>query len=174
MTRIHISSCAARNKTLYEYPASVDSISQEDGTDAPRSVPLSHRLRALQSELLSLENELADPANPLLQKEREAENVDAGDLIRGLVDVRSRLDKIKKGKEGRAKLVEQVLETDEVHAHTLPSKSPEKPAPTPGDVKVAPKSEAETMVDLDRRVRDLEGLVGSSGTALDEVMSLGL
>lgn len=160
---------AARNKSLYEYPASSDSISPVDGTDAPRSVPLSHRLRALQIELLSLENELADPANPLLQKEREAENLDAGELIRGLVDVRSRLDKIKKGKEGRAKLLEQVLETDSVHAHDAPSKSSEKATPILGDAKVTPKSEVETMVDLDRRVRELESLVGSSGTALDEV-----
>ncbi|KAF5321184.1 hypothetical protein D9619_001394 [Psilocybe cf. subviscida] len=162
----------ARNKSLYEYPASSDSISPVDGTDAPRSVPLSHRLRALQIELLSLENELADPANPLLQKEREAENVDAGELIRGLVDVRSRLDKIKKGKEGRAKLLEQVLETDSVHAHDAPSKSSEKATPILGDAKVTPKSEVETMVDLDRRVRELESLVGSSGTALDEASTL--
>lgn len=127
-------------------------------------------MRALQTELLSLENELADPANPLLQKEREAENVDAGELIRGLVDVRSRLDKIKKGKEGRAKLLEQVLEMDTLHAHDEPSKSSERATLASEDVKGAPKGEVETMVDLDRRVRELENLVGSSGTALDEVI----
>ena len=87
----------------YAYPPSPEgSPLLLDPTSGTRPIPLSQRLRALQNELLALENELADPANPLLQKEREEEHVDPGELIRGLVDVRTRLDKIKKGKEGRA------------------------------------------------------------------------
>lgn len=126
---------------------------------------LSQRLRALQNELLSLENELSDPANPLIQKEREEEQVDPGELIRGLVDVRTRLEKIKKGKEGRARLVNVVLDGDFASKEKVTTKSkvltsdPDTPA----------KSEMQVMIQIDQRVGELERIVGSSSTALDEV-----
>ena len=114
-----------------------------------------------------MESELADPSNPLIQKEREEQNVDPGELIRGLVDVRSRLDKIKKGKEGRARLVGAILEsegTTEDGTTTREEKETKRE-----DKTAAPKTELQTMVDLDKRVGQLEGLVGASSTALDEV-----
>jgi nuclear migration protein JNM1 len=99
-----------RAKSQYVYPPSPSS--PTDSQNILRPVPLSHRLRSLQTELSALEHELADPSNPLIQREREEENVDPGELIRGLVDVRTRLDKIRKVKEGRARLVGAVLEGD--------------------------------------------------------------
>ncbi|KAK7029684.1 hypothetical protein VNI00_014382 [Paramarasmius palmivorus] len=89
-------------KTHYVYP--------DSGTDTPSSSEeaqrsLTHRLKALQAELQSLEAELEDPSNPRL----EAEDVDPGELIRGLVDVRRRLDRVRKDKEGRGRLVGVLL-----------------------------------------------------------------
>ena len=156
-----------RTRTQYAYPPSPTSPSSPtDQLGAPRALPLSQRLRALQTELAALENELADPSNPLIQKEREEENVDPGELIRGLVDVRTRLDKIKKGKEGRARLVNVVLESDGPSKSTESIPTSKSQGSSPAD---PAKSETQTMVDLDHRVGDLENVVGSSSTTLDEV-----
>jgi nuclear migration protein JNM1 len=140
-----------------------------DATGEPKPLPLSQRLRALQAELASLENELSDPSNPLLEKEREESNVDPGELLRGLVDVRSRLDKIVKEKEGRARLVGNILHEDQ-----QPSKERGKTQgsehPQDNEAKPEPaKSAVQNLVGVDRRVEELEKLVGSSNTGLDDV-----
>ncbi|KAJ7733110.1 Dynamitin-domain-containing protein [Mycena olivaceomarginata] len=124
-----------RPRTHYAYPPSP--------TDP---LPNRARLRMLQAEVLALETELADPANPLLFKEREEDSVDPGELIRGLVDVRGKLDKIRQGREGRGRLVGVILGQDD-------DKGPEIKPPTSA---------------MDRRVGELEKLVGSSTAALDE------
>ncbi|KAF8972943.1 Dynamitin-domain-containing protein [Flammula alnicola] len=164
----------SRPRTQYEYPASPSSPSSPaDPSGVSRSIPLSHRLRALQTELLALESELADPSNPLIQRDREEENVDPGELIRGLVDVRARLDKIKKGNEGRARLVGAVLEADAPLKQEGNKKEvDENIGIVASDAKSPPKSEVQTMVDIDRRVGELENLVGSSSTTLDETSPL--
>jgi nuclear migration protein JNM1 len=125
-------------------------------------------LRSLQIELSALEHELADPSNPLIQREREEENVDPGELIRGLVDVRTRLDKIRKVKEGRARLVSVVLEGDSLPKDQGNKKLEEDKA-TNIDDKLNLNSEMQTMVSIDRRVRELETIIGSSNMSLDEV-----
>lgn len=154
---------------MYTYPDSDDPSSPVDATGEPKPLPLSQRLRTLQAELASLENELSDPSNPLLEKEREESNVDPGELLRGLVDVRSRLDKIVKEKEGRARLVGNILHEDQQppkeRGNTQGSEQPQdkeaKPEPA--------KSVVQNLVDVDRRVEELEKLVGSSNTGLDDV-----
>ncbi|KAF7315305.1 hypothetical protein MIND_00045000 [Mycena indigotica] len=146
-----------RERANYVYPPSPTS---PDEPSPSRPVPLSQRLRALQAEILSLEKELAEPANPLLFKERDDDVVNPGELIRGLVDVRGRLDKIRKGKEGRGRLVGVILGQDiekEVERldGAVPSTDNEKPA-------------VRTIVEMDRRVGELEKLVGSSTATIDE------
>ena len=93
--------------------------------------------------------------------------MDPGELIRGLVDVRSRLDRIKRGKEGRAKLVGAVLESGVTWKEI--GKTQEISALVEPEEAVPQKSEMQTMVDIDRRMGELESLVGSSSTSLDEV-----
>jgi nuclear migration protein JNM1 len=127
-------------------------------------------LRSLQNELSALEYELADPSNPLIQRERDEENVDPGELIRGLVDVRTRLDKIRKVKEGRARLVDAVLEGDSLPKDQGNKKLEEdKDKATDIDDKLNLNSEMQTIVSIDRRVRELETIIGSSNMSLDEV-----
>ncbi|KAG5646285.1 hypothetical protein DXG03_003881 [Asterophora parasitica] len=121
------------------------------------------------NELVALESELADPSNPLLAKEREADNIDPGELIRGLVDVRGRLDKIRKGKEGRARLVDAVLGEDKETAVNDEDTEEKKGADA---VRDKGKPEARTIVEMDQRVGELEKLVGSSTAALDETSPL--
>jgi nuclear migration protein JNM1 len=158
-----------RSRPHYAYPPSPDS---PTSPTTHRPVPLSQRLRALQNELAALETEIADPSNPLLAKEREQDNVDPGELIRGLVDVRGRLEKISKGKEGRGRLVNVVLGNEEVEHREDGRKVDGVQKDGEGKRKDHEKGKApdvRSVVEMDRRVGELEKLVGSSSTALDEV-----
>lgn len=156
-----------RIRAVYAYPDSPDGPSSPVDDDTPKALPLSQRLRALQAELASLEGELADPTNPLIQREREELNVDPGELIRGLVDVRSRLDKIVREKEGRARLVDNLVHAGGVKGGVETLK---QPAEEKEKTNAAPaQSAVQSLVDVDRRVEELEKVVGSSNTSLDEV-----
>ncbi|KAJ7346486.1 Dynamitin-domain-containing protein [Mycena albidolilacea] len=153
-----------RPRTHYAYPPSPTDPTSPIEPSTSRPVPLSQRLRMLQAEVLALETELADPANPLLYKEREEDSVDPGELIRGLVDVRGKLDKIRQGREGRGRLVGVILGQDD-------DKGPEIKPPTsavPSTADETGPSNVRSIVEMDRRVGELEKLVGSSTAALDE------
>ena len=121
-------------------------------------------MQQLTIELASLETEFSDPANPLLQKEREEDNVDPGELIKDLVVVRSRLDKIRKGHEGRARLIGTVLGDDG------PGPEDEVSDTDIEDLNNPETSKMRNLIDLDKRVEALEMLIGSSNAALDEVV----
>lgn len=129
-------------------------------------------MRTLQTELSALESELADPSNPLLQKGKEDDAIDPGELIRGLVDVRGRLQKIRKDKQGRGKLVNLVLgERDSHGAHDSSQNNVNRAVHSTVnkvDDKVG-KSDARSIVEIDRRVGELEKLLGSASVVLDEV-----
>ncbi|KAF8210089.1 Dynamitin-domain-containing protein [Mycena galopus ATCC 62051] len=154
-----------RPRTHYAYPPSPTDPTSPIEPSTSRPVPLSQRLRALQAEVMALETELADPANPLLFKEREEDTVDPGELIRGLVDVRGKLDKIRQGREGRGRLVGVILGQDDEkdQPDTKPAKSAVPSAADDGG-----KPNVRSIVEMDRRVGELEKLVGSSTAALDE------
>ncbi|KAH9485287.1 hypothetical protein JR316_0002194 [Psilocybe cubensis] len=164
---------ASRVRTQYAYPPSPTSpTSLLDPFGISHSLPLSHRLRMLQNELAALETELADPSNPLIHKEREEENIDPGELIRGLVDVRSRLDKIKKGKEGRARLIGAVLDDNILNGQVTTGKATGNQEQYVSDPKTEPKTDMQTMVEMDHRIGELEHIIGSSGMTLDETSPL--
>ena len=83
--------------------------------------------------------------------------------------MRTRLDKIRKVKEGRARLVGAVLEGDSLpkdHGHKKPD---EEDKETTIEDKLNSNSEMRTMISIDRRVRELETIIGSSTMSLDEV-----
>ncbi len=139
---------------------------------------MSQRLRLLQAEVASLETELSDPTNPLLRKEKEAGNADPGELIRGMVDVKRRIEQISKAREGRGKLVSAVLgdsdTEDASEAATAvkrkAAKNTESAEPVSVPAIVIPRApEVRDIAEMDKRVGELEKLVGSSSTALDEV-----
>ncbi|KXN90198.1 putative dynactin subunit 2 [Leucoagaricus sp. SymC.cos] len=159
-----------RSRTAYVYPSSPDSPSSPiDQSGTTRSIPLSQRLRLLNAELTALETELADPANPLLQKEREEDNVDPGELIKDLVVVRGRLDKIRKGHEGRARLIGTILEKGR---HASESEDETESGSEGEDSKRWEASKMQSLIEIDERVGELEKLIGSSNAALDETSPL--
>ena len=151
-----------RARTRYAYPPSPTS------SDPPQSPtrgppPFSYRLRALQAELSALEADISDPTNPILVDEQDS-GIDPGELLRGLVDVRGRLEKISGTKTGRGKFVNAVIDggrpglTDANQADLTPaSKKPEGQA------------NSQDLAKLDERVGELESVIGSSTTSLDEV-----
>ena len=81
--------------------------------------------------------------------------------------MRTRLDKIRKVKEGRARLVGAVLEGDSLPKDQGNKELEDKT--TDLDDKLNINSEMQTMVTIDRRVRELETVIGSSNMSLDEV-----
>ncbi|KAI0741483.1 hypothetical protein C8Q80DRAFT_1110264 [Daedaleopsis nitida] len=165
-----------QSKVQYVYPSSPTS-NEPSGPPSPTqgAIPLSQRLRLLQAEVAALETELSDPTNPLLRKEKEAGNADPGELIRGMVDVKRRIEKISKAREGRSKLVSVVLgESDAEEAPADTTQEPEKkPEPVKKPETSAPRNpEVRDIVEMDKRVGELEKLVGSSSTSLDELSPL--
>jgi nuclear migration protein JNM1 len=104
--------------------------------------------------------------------------VDPGELIRGLVDVRGRLEKISKGKEGRGRLVNVVLGNGGIEVQEDGKKwsdgvQKEEGGGKSGDGRrdqgKGKAPDVRSVVEMDRRVGELEKLVGSSSTTLDEV-----
>lgn len=121
--------------------------------------------------MASLETELSDPSNPVVQTEEG--HVDPGELIQSLVDVKSRLEKFNMKQDGRAKLVKEVLKekpaTDENEEGGV-NGSAQKEDEDEGK----PKSEVQDLAAIDRRLGEIEKLVGSASTSLDEVRSLAM
>ncbi|KAN0134015.1 Dynamitin domain containing protein [Lactarius tabidus] len=154
-----------RERSLYKYPPS------RTPSPTPTHPPsLALRLKLLQSELTSLESELADPASPLLVRDREQGQVDPGDLLKGLVDVKARLAKFSAGHEGRARLVQDVLR-DPPPADQAAETALDKDANADGEEASASHKApepAKDIAEMDRRVGELEKLVGSASTSLDE------
>ncbi|KAI5123992.1 hypothetical protein M0805_006403 [Coniferiporia weirii] len=167
-----------RVRSVYAYPPS--SPPSPGSPSHPR--PLTTRLRTLQAELDSLEAELADPSNPFLHANGSdaGAQIDPGELMRGLVDVRGRLEKVKKGKEGRGRLVSVILgqekEVGELKRDLSAARSKdakvEEGKEKKADTKEDEEDDSTTLAELDRRVGGLEDLIGSSSVALDEASPL--
>lgn len=125
----------------------------------------------LQSEVASLETELSDPANPLLARDREQNQVDPGQLLKGLVDVKARLAKFSASHEGRVRLVQDVLQDSPPVDHATET-VPDKNGSGAGKEAKEPHKlleSAKDVADIDRRIGELEKLIGSASTSLDEV-----
>lgn len=159
-----------RSRTTYVYPSSPElPSSTTNQSDVSRPIPLSRRLQQLNIELTALETEFSDPSNPLLQKEREEDNIDPGELIKDLVVVRSRLDKFRKCHEGRARLIGTVL------GDNRPEPKSKEDQASDSEIEDSNNPEASKMrnlIDIDKRVAELEKLIGSSSATLDETSPL--
>ena len=154
-----------RQRSIYTYPLS----SPPSPTSPTHARPLGVRLRALQAELDSLEAELSDPSNPLLHADVNSEGakIDPGELMKGLVDVRGRLEKVKKGKEGRGRLVGVIMGKDNYDKEEFRREVSE--VRKKDARKGHGEDESLALAELDHRVGELEQLIGSSSIALDEV-----
>jgi nuclear migration protein JNM1 len=163
------SCCAAgtRERSLYKYPPS------RTPSPTPTHPPsLALRLKLLESELSSLETELADPANPLLARDREQSHIDPGDLLKGLVDVKARLAKFSAGHESRVRLVQGVLQDPPPLGHaaeTTPENNGDRARKEESHKSV---ETAKDIAEVDRRVGELERLIGSASTSVDDVRPL--
>jgi nuclear migration protein JNM1 len=148
---------------MYAYPSSPT----EDGPS--RQPAPAYRLKQLQAELAALEIEIVEGRTGDADAE---DDHDRGELLSGIVGVREKLEQISKLKTGRAKLVSSVIQdtvpTAEGEEEPTSSTSPEMKASGTHDAE-KPPSKIANMAEMDRRVGQLEELVGSSSAALDEV-----
>ncbi|KAL1743072.1 Dynamitin-domain-containing protein [Schizophyllum fasciatum] len=153
-----------RFRSRYTYPPS-PSRSRSRSPSKERPLPISKRLLNIQAELESIEAEVNESAKEKIETE---ENIDPGELIRGLTDVRRRLGQIKKDKEGRGRLVEMITseEAEKEKQQVQEADAKEKAKKT--DEKV----EVRSVVEIDKRVGELEKLVGAATTVLDETTPL--
>lgn len=90
--------------------------------------------------------------------------IDPGELLRGLFDVRGRLEKINDAKTGRGKLVNAVIDGGRPG---LPDANPTDS--TSAGKRAERQVNPQDLAELDERVGELEAMVGSSTTSLDEV-----
>ncbi|KAG6378080.1 hypothetical protein JVT61DRAFT_13763 [Boletus reticuloceps] len=162
---------ARRPRTRYTYPPSSASSTSTSPTRStsrsptrtrPRThaLPLPARLRLLQADLAALEAELEDPSNPALTaRAKDGEGVDPGEMIRGLVDVRRRLERVRWEREGRGRLVGVVVgegwdgdgDGDEDEDGDGVDDRDQVAGKGSGDVR-----EARRIVEMDKRVGELE------------------
>ncbi|KAH7888454.1 Dynamitin-domain-containing protein [Phlebopus sp. FC_14] len=167
-----------RQRTRYAYPPSPSSSRSRSASRSrspTRHLPLPARLRALQAELAALESELADPSNPALQAREKGtgEGVDPGEMIRGLVDVRKRLERVRKGREGRGRLVGVVLGENDggVEGDDGDGTTEERHEGDHSKVKEN-VTQVRSIIEMDKRVGELEKMIGSASTTLDETSPL--
>lgn len=122
---------------------------------------MSQRIQLLRAELAVLEAEASDPANSIA----EDADTDAGEMIRELLGMRGRLDRLN-NRKGRERLIE-LLTTAQTSNSASAGVAPE------GSVNVGgatPKpDDMSALAEVDRRVGELEKLVGSSSATVDDV-----
>ncbi|KDN41384.1 hypothetical protein RSAG8_07499, partial [Rhizoctonia solani AG-8 WAC10335] len=150
----HAERRARRQRELYSYPDSSYSSSRSP-SPSRSNLPLSRRIELMKSDLAQLEAEAAGDTDP---KDEPTE------LIRELSDMRGRLA----GIGSRARLINAM-----VNSKTKDKATPESDAPTQnvGNQRVEPeisRAHSGGVVDMDRRIAQLEKLIGASGTSLDE------
>ena len=157
-----------RPRILYTYPTSPGSSGRSSPEPSTPVQPISQRLRRLKAELAALEAEAGDPANPALANDGEA-HVEPGDLIRDIVDAKSRLDKIAKLKEGRGKIVNVVLQSGEAPKQESVAEAEQDKGDAPVEEDAEKPPAVRDVSEMDKRIGELEKIIGSSNTALDEV-----
>ena len=150
---------------MYAYPPSPTSATH-DSRDP------SVRLASLQAELEALEADLSDPTNPALHQDaRGGQGIDPGELMRGLMDVRGRLQNVNKSRDRHTKLLATATNRE-----SAKSSSPTANRPGTSSQAVTQKSkddrETVTLGEMDQRVAELEDLVGSSTMTVDEVRKI--
>lgn len=163
-----------RPRIQYTYPPSPTDSGRNSPIPATPALPLSQRLRRLEAELAAVEMELQDPSNPLLQKDKD---VDPGELVKRMVNAKRRLDKISKAKEGRGKLVNALLgevepAEDEEEATEQKQESVDESEEKDVVTTAPSKGEVKDITEMDRRVGELEKIIGSSSATLDELSPL--
>jgi hypothetical protein len=148
-------------RTRYTYPPSPDS---DQGDVSPSKTP-AQRLRALQAELAALEAEVA--ASPEQAEESEEEN--AQDLLRGLVNVRERIEQVHLARKGRGAILVKTVDEEPPLAEKDDQAEIKGEHETGESSKEVQPGGVRDLADIDRRVGTLEELVGSASAALDEV-----
>ncbi|GJE96752.1 dynamitin-domain-containing protein [Phanerochaete sordida] len=132
-------------------------------------------------EPVDIAAEVEDTPKPDGGKPRKSEraHVEAGELIKEVVDVKARLEKIgklKDGRNGREKLVSAVLQGVGERATSREAVTEQDEEPPKDEEKkeegVPLKLEVRDIAEMDRRLGELERAVGASSATVDETTPL--
>ncbi|CAE6473121.1 unnamed protein product [Rhizoctonia solani] len=145
----HAERRARRQRELYSYPDSSYSSSRSP-SPSRSNLPLPQRIELMKSELAQLEAE----ASEMDRKDEPTE------LIRELSDMRGRLT----GIGSRTRLINAMANSKRKEKAKPESDSPTKNVGQQSEIARAEGG----VVDMDRRIAQLEKLIGASGTSLDE------
>ncbi|KAG8685023.1 hypothetical protein FRC09_015001, partial [Ceratobasidium sp. 395] len=154
----HAERRARRQRVLYSYPSSTPS-SSRSASPSQSELPLSERIAAMKRDLIVLEAEAARGMGV-------GEQDEPTELMRELGDVRGRLA----GVSGRARLVQALVNGRNGKSKPAEPDTRDAEPEIAGGVGggVGRVGNGGGVVDMDRRIAQLEKLVGSSGTWLDE------
>lgn len=129
-------------------------------TDAAAAPPLSQRLNTLRHELAALEAE----AQTSFTTSATEEELNSSELVRELSDMRTRLERVGSSSETRKKVLKGI------------TPKPSHTEGVEGNARAGDNADHERKIknvhevsDMDRRLGDLEKVLGSSATTLDEV-----
>ncbi|KAF8335839.1 uncharacterized protein EI90DRAFT_3152840 [Cantharellus anzutake] len=157
-----------RFREVYAYPETYG-----DGASRSPSPSSSRRqTSSIQSRLLSLRKELESLESDISEQSRASSVTDDHEtetLIRGLVEIRERLnglgDGVRDTRRQPQNLLNKALET----AKSLPLSAAIKPETAKIENRLeAPFGDVDALSRLDKRLDELESLIGSSNTTLDE------
>ncbi|TFY79219.1 hypothetical protein EWM64_g4793 [Hericium alpestre] len=159
----------AVNETIVSSPT-LFPLNQPIYVDATHDNVLSVIVTALNFTSLRANGPLPTDHIPEDQKEQEDSHVDPGELIKSLLDMKGRLEKVWVNKEasteGRVKKVQEIL--GDVPALETPDATDAKEEPEEPPKVEEKKEGGKSVADMDRRVGELEKLVGSASASLDE------
>ncbi|KAF8606288.1 hypothetical protein BDV93DRAFT_521117 [Ceratobasidium sp. AG-I] len=161
----HAERRARRERVLYSYSATSPSSSRSP-SPSKSQLPLSERIAAMKQDLAALETEAIHDAG---------EDDGPTDLMRELSDMRGRLA----GVSGRARLISAVVNGKQKAKLGDAGEASESQNARTHDTEPRVRQEATKVnvingdgghgvVDMDKRIAQLEKLIGSSGTSLDE------
>ncbi|CAE6443153.1 unnamed protein product [Rhizoctonia solani] len=151
----HAERRARRQRELYSYPDSSYSSSRSP-SPSRSNLPLSQRIELMKNELAQLEVEAAGDTDP---KDEPTE------LIRELSDMRGRLA----GMGSRARLINAMANNKPKEKAKAEVDAPTKNVDQQGvEPEISRAHGGGGVVDMDRRIAQLEKLIGASGTSLDE------
>ncbi|KAG8728766.1 hypothetical protein FRC11_010241 [Ceratobasidium sp. 423] len=149
----HAERRARRQRELYSYPDS--SYSSSRSPSPPRSnLPLSQRIELMKNELAQLEAEAAGDAD---SKDEPTE------LIRELSDMRGRLA----GIGSRTRLINAMVSGKNKNKAKAEADATQNVGTQSAEPEIS-RAQGGGVVDMDRRIAQLEKLIGASGTSLDE------
>jgi nuclear migration protein JNM1 len=104
--------------------------------------------------------------------DQDESQVNTGELLQGLFAVKGRLEKLSSSRDPRTRLVQGILKDEDKDAQPIDAESKDKKDVSTTEPRAEIKGSAKDIAEVDRRLGELERVVGSASASLDEVSTL--